>query len=144
MRNATKLACILATWLLLYTNAAQSAPLSDPQMEAENIVRGYHLALTQGDTTTIKALLGGDLLEKRRRLLDNPTYPDHLLSVYSGSTIEITKNEMSNDSVTIEANIILGTGAIQQRRYLLKRNEDLTSPYGYLIISDISADTDSF
>ena len=117
-------------------------PLSNAQMEAENTVRSYHLALTQGDTTTIKALLGGDLLKKRRRLLDNPTYPDHLLSAYSGSTIKIINNTSENNSISIEADIILSTGEVQRRNYLLKQNVDPASPYSYIIFSDTSADQD--
>jgi len=87
-------------------------------------------------------LLGGDLLIKRRRLLDNPIYPGHLIEVYSGSTIAITRNILSNDSTTIEADITLKTGEIQQRRYLLTRNADSASPYGYNIISDTSSEGD--
>ena len=142
MRNIKGLAYILMILPLLYANIAQSAPQSDAQIEAENVVRTYHLALTQGDTITIKSLLGGDLLLKRRRLLDNPIYPSHLIEVYGGSTITITRNILNNDSITIEADITLGTGEILQRRYLLTRNTDSASQYGYNIISDTSSDGD--
>jgi len=143
MTNVIKSAYIL-TVLLLYANVSQSTPLSDPRMEAESAVKSYHLALTQGDSTTIKSLLAGDLLKKRMRLLDNPTYPEHLINIYNGSTIEIIKNILNNESITIEAKITLVTGSIQQRKYLLKRNEDPTSPYSYIIFSDISSDEDLF
>jgi len=142
MRNVINLAYVLAALSLLYANISQSMPLSGPQMEAENVVMSYHSALTQGDTTTIKSLLGGDLLKKRRRLLDNPTYPEHLIRIYNGSTMEIVRNSINNGLITVEVNIILETGTTQKRRYLLKRNEDPASPYSYNIFSDTSADQD--
>jgi hypothetical protein len=142
MRNIKKLVYMLVILPLLYANTAHSMSQSDAQVEAESVVKAYHFALTQGDTVTIKSLFGGDLLIKRRRLLDNPTYPSHLIEVYGGSTIVITRNISSNDSITIDADITLKTGEIQQRRYLLKRNTDSASTYGYNIISDTSREED--
>jgi|GEM_PF-3217323 len=143
MRNLKFLLYTLAGLSLLYADVSQAMSLSNAQIEAENVIRSYHLALTQGDTTTIKALLGGDLLKKRRKLLDNPTYPAHLLNVYSGSTIEIVNNTSENNSISITAKIILGTGEIQGRDYLLKQNNDPASTYRYIIYSDTSAGQDS-
>ena len=142
MPNVKRMIYILAM-ILLFPNSSQSMPQSDSQIEAENVIKIYHLATTQGDTATIRSLLGGDLLKKRSTLLDNPTYPQHLISVYGGSTIEIMKNIIGNNgSITIEAKILLKTGEVQQRSYLLKENTDPRSQFRYSIVSDTSANLD--
>ena len=57
--------------------------------EAEARVLGYYEALRNGDVEAVRNRLGGQLAEKRRHLLTNPTYPEYLIQTYSDRREEI-------------------------------------------------------
>lgn len=117
-------------------NYSHAASLTRDQLEADAIVNNYFSALTQGDTNTIKSLLGGDFLEKRKRLLDNPTYPEHLIGIYNNARIDITNNVISNDSITVDTVITLNSGETMNLKYILKK--DSTRGGRYTIHSELT------
>jgi hypothetical protein len=127
---------IMTTTFTVYVNLAQADITPVSQQQAETVVNDYFLALTTGDTSTIKSLLGGSLLEKRKRLLNNPSYPAHLMDIYNEAQLEITGNTISNKSITIDATITLNSGKAIKRRYLLKENTNQGSPGQFTIYSE--------
>ena len=122
MNRLSKTFCLAIMITITVMSYPKAAMLSGDQLEADAVINNYFTAQTQGDTGTIKLLLGGVLLEKRKRLLDNPTYPDHLIGIYSNARIEITNNVTGNDSITIDAVITLNSGETMNRQYLLKKD----------------------
>jgi hypothetical protein len=110
--------------------------LSADQSAANSVVNNYFIALSQGDTVTIKSLLGGDLLEKRKRLLDNPTYREQLISIYHNAHLNITNNVISNDSIAIDSVITLNSGETLSRRYLLRKDFSSGATGRYIIYSE--------
>jgi hypothetical protein len=130
---------ILASLVLFgitVTSYSQAASLSADQSAANSVVNSYFIALSQGDTVTIKSLLGGDLLEKRKRLLDNPTYQGQLTSIYNNARLNITSNVISNDSIAIDGVITLNSGETLHRRYLLRKDFSSGAAGRYIIYSE--------
>lgn len=82
--------------------------LSGEQLEAKNVLVGFLNALYEGNTSMLKQLLGGNLLEKRKRLLDNPLYPEFLRRMYSEVRFEIHGYEnIGSNRIKIDAEIFL-------------------------------------
>ena len=82
--------------------------LSAKHIEAETVLIGFLNALYEGNTSMLKQLLGGNLLEKRKRLLDNPLYPEFLRKMYSEARFEIHGYEnIGSNRIKIDAEILL-------------------------------------
>lgn len=120
--NHIKLLMLSLLLSLTSIHTVSSSTLSGPETEAGAVLLRYFDALTQGDTATVRALMGGDLLEKRSRLLDNPTYPTHLINTYGQAHFEINRyNTLDNDTISIDATIFLSPDESIKKRYLLKK-----------------------
>ena len=93
--------CLIVVALSIQFSSSVSAEQTLDQLEAKEVVDRYFDALKQGDTGTIQSLLGGDLLTVQKALLDNPTYPEHLITMYKDATYEITALETSQDGYLV-------------------------------------------
>ena len=78
--------------LLIVTLSSTSAIADDAALEAEahDLVSRYLVAVAHGDTSAIKTLIGGELLETRRGLLDNPDYSAELIRTHQSRRLSIT------------------------------------------------------
>jgi hypothetical protein len=104
-------------------NLPQDNPLSD--IEAESLVSTYLSALHQGDTYTIKQTLGGDLLEARGNLLDNPSYSNTLSRIYSTANSNITRvSYIDPQHIAVDAVIELNPDEILQCRFIVAKDEN--------------------
>lgn len=134
---------VFALMLALFSLQAASAPQSEDAIEAQAVLLRYLDALTQGNTGVLRSLLGGDLLEKRRRLLENPTYPAYLTDTYGSARFSIDNIEdRSPANVAIDVSIIIDQTKISQRRFLLQKEQ---SPAGadtpFRIFGETNPDT---
>jgi len=119
---------VFALMLTLFSLQAASAPQSKHAVEAQTVLLRYLDALAQGDTDVVRSLLGGDLLEKRRRLLENPTYSGYLIDTYGSARFSIDNIEdRSPDSVAIDISVIIDQATISQRRFLLQKEQSPAS-----------------
>jgi hypothetical protein len=101
------------------------------EAEAGTVLIRYFDALTQGDVTALRTLLGGDLLRKRSGLLDNPTYTGHLINTYGQARYKINSyTTLGEGLVSIEATISLSADESINKRFLLKREggADMITP----------------
>jgi hypothetical protein len=104
------------------------AALSNSEIEAQSVLTRYFSALTQGDITTLKSLLGGDLLNKRIRLLNNPTYPAFLVETYGSAHFSIEQiSTVNSTDIEIDASIIFDHENIARRRFLLHKDPLITT-----------------
>lgn len=70
---------------------------------AQKLVSQYLTALIQGDTELLLDIIGGDLLESRRRLLQNPDYSTYLTDVYADATVSVTgSRQLTASSVAVD------------------------------------------
>jgi hypothetical protein len=123
--NAVILPILICLSLLVGTRPVSANSPSGQETEAGTVLIRYFDALTQGDVTTLRALLGGDLLKKRSGLLGNPTYTDHLIGTYGQATYKINSyNTLGEGLVSIEATISLSPEESIKKRFLLKREEE--------------------
>jgi hypothetical protein len=82
--------------------------LSAKHIEAKTVLIEFLNALYEGNTSMLKQLLDGNLLEKRKRLLDNPLYPEFLRKMYSEARFEIHGYEnIGSNRIKIDAKIFL-------------------------------------
>lgn len=115
--------------LVLSTQTAGAQPLSQSEMEAKATLVRYFDALANGDTSTLRSLMGGDFLNKRSRLLDNPTYPSHLIGAFQNAVFSFTRlTPMDNENITADITITLPTGEKMNKQFLLRRDAG-DSPY---------------
>lgn len=76
------------------------------QESAEKLVSQYLAALIQGNTDLLLGSIGGDLLEGRRTLLNNPGYSSYLAEVYAGATASVTgSRQLTGNRVAVDAMI---------------------------------------
>ena len=102
-RHYTKLIiAILVSSLMYFTTATQAAPFSEA--DAKSVVLRYLDALSQGDTQTIKQLLGDEILESKGIILDNPNYSNMLSKMYGLASYDVI-----GTSVVDEQNIAVDT-----------------------------------
>ncbi len=102
--------------------AQVQTPLSED--EATAVVLSYLDALSQGDTLTIKQLIDGNYLEKRRGILDNPNYTNTLSRMYSNANSEILGTEYIDDQqqrIAVDTLIELSKDEILQSRFIITR-----------------------
>ncbi len=108
--------------LILSMSSLTAQALSPAETEAEGVLLRYFDALGQGDTRTMRAVLGGELLVTESALLDNPTYPAFLVGKFAGVRFTINRIEtLSETEIAIEASMIFGEDDAVTRRYLLRR-----------------------
>jgi len=119
---------------------AQNSPApmtGDNRVYAATIMDQYFLALTSGDTASLETLLGGRLLEKRKKLLGNPAYSGYLKKTYQDANFKIL-NYKSNrpDSVTVEVLITLAESETVRKNYRLERTETNSQQPTLVIVSE--------
>lgn len=121
-------------------HSAYALEPSGPESDAGAVVLRYFDAHIQGDTATIRALISGDLLEKRARLIGNPAYSGHLIDTYGQARIEITGYSTLDDgSISVEARVFMSPDETLNKRFLLKRGSGGTgaTPSGFLIYGEM-------
>jgi hypothetical protein len=104
---------------------------------AEQTLLHYFDALSLGDTRTLKSLMGGSLLEKRTRLLNNPAYPQYLAETFGVAIFTIDRIvSVSPDIVGIDATMKFGKDDYIQRRFLLHRVSSASSNKNTYLVHD--------
>ena len=74
------------------------------EAKAQSLVSQYLTALIQGDTKLLLDIIGGDLLESRRTLLQNPDYSTYLAEVYTDASVSVTgSRQLTVNSVAVDA-----------------------------------------
>lgn len=129
---------LMAPLCLDFTFAEDAAPrASGNNAEAESVMNQYFGALVNGDVTTLKALLGGGLLKKRSRLLDNQDYPGYLAATYVNATFEMLNFDTSApNTVLVEALIRFGQDEYIRKWYALKKSGSQGGNATYRIVSE--------
>ena len=132
--------------LSLQLTSIVSADQTLDQLEAREVIDRYFDALKQGDTQTIQSLLDGDLLTARKPLLNNPSYPDHLISVYKDMAYEITALKALEDGVlAVDTTIVMNDQESREKQYLLHRAErENTATEQLYIFAEIDAAMDAY
>jgi hypothetical protein len=123
----------LLTISMITTSVASG--LTAAESDAQALINNYFVALSRGDTSTLKSMMTGDLLKKRTRLLDNPTYPAYLSETYGNAqfTIDDTKTTDSGD-IVIDASITFDSDNISRRRFYIRMEIRSSSPSPALYI----------
>ena len=94
--------------------------LTTDEMEAESVLMSYFDSLITGDTERIINLVGGDLLEKRTALLNNPNYSEFLRNMYSNAIFTIVGHkQIKENKVMINAEVLLSQGRVMRLEFLL-------------------------
>jgi len=129
--------------ILLFIVLAQAIASDHPgglESDAKAVIQRYFDALIQGDTADLRSLMGGDLIAKRSKLLDNPTYSTHLINTYGQARYKINSyNILGDDAVTVDVTITLSPDETINKRFLLKKaaESDMIAPR--LLIYDETA-----
>ena len=136
---------VLVALSLQFTSIVSADQTLD-QLEAREVIARYFDALKQGDTETIQNLLDGDLLTARKPLLNNPTYPDHLINVYKDMTYEITALKVIEDgALAVDTTIIMNEQESSEKQYLLHRVErENTTTEQLYIFAEIDKAMDAY
>jgi len=115
--------CILLFSILATGGFANSASLDNS--EANSIVSTYLSALSQGDTITIKQVIGGEYLNKRTKQLDNPNYSSKLSKRYSLASSRIIETRATNqESYEVDVVIELNPDEVLACRFIVAMNEE--------------------
>ena len=102
-----------------------AADTDTSQFEAKSILTRYFDALKIGDVVALKKLIGGELLERRKLLLQNPTYPSHLINTYQAADFNITNTKsITPDKILIKATITLSAEDFLEKDYVLIREKE--------------------
>lgn len=106
--------------------------------EAEDVLKSYLHAISDGDVRTIENLLSPKLLKKRQRLLRNPSYPDFLRKWYANARFEILgfKNFANNNRIKVEVRVVLNEGESTRLGILLLKTKVKGQPETFHIHSD--------
>lgn len=128
---------VLCCTLLIQISTVFSNTLTPEQLQAESVVNDYCVALINGDTETIKKLLEKTLLKKRKKLLDNPQYPDILRERYSNSRYVIFGNKLIDENqVEIDVNFVLNEQESFKRRFVLTKGKNPKNVTSQFYIQD--------
>lgn len=112
-------AIYLVLVLFAFANAQHNA-ITDEHKEAAAVLELFLNAQATGNTEVIKESLGGYLLKKRLRLLNNPDYSSFLKDVYKDSNFEILNyKNLQKDSIQIDVKIDLDEQESSKFRFLL-------------------------
>lgn len=91
-------------------------------LDADKVMDRYFAALQDGDVNALRSLLGGDLLGKRLRLLQNPTYPQYLRTTYQATTFTIVESvSVAPNKVSIHAKFDFQNQPPLLRKFILVR-----------------------
>jgi hypothetical protein len=131
--------CLNATFPVSFAqDTADPVQATVDNSEAVTVMDSYFRALANGDSASLETLLGGDLLVKRRGLLGNPAYSDHLRNFYQGADFKVLEYESSSpESVSVDALISFPRGETVRRRYLLERSASDVQQSGFVIVGEI-------
>ncbi len=130
---------IVLIFSTLLTSVQPASAATPEELQAEAVLVRYFDALKQGDTSTLKTLLGGALLKKRLALLNNPTYPTHLINVYKDAQFQITGQQtINNGRIEITATLFLGQQDFQKKTFLLIKTDSADNRFSINHISESS------
>ncbi len=141
MKRIPILLVILMAQLCLHPAFAQNAqpPASGNNVETTSVMDQYFGALTNGDTATLKMLLGGDLLKKRSSLLNNPEYSGYLSATYLNATFKILSYDTTDpDIVRIDTLITFNQDESIRKQYTLTKSPSRGGVATYRITSERS------
>ena len=96
----------LAVIVIYMTLLCSSVATGDTRLQenAQNLVSLYLSALLRGDTEMLLDVIGGDLLENRRTLLQNPDYSTYLAEVYTDASVSVTgSRQLTVNSIAVDA-----------------------------------------
>jgi hypothetical protein len=117
-----KLLLTLAIMTFTRLTSAFSAELTPAsEAEARAVLMRYFSALSAGDTETIGSLLEGPLLAKRARLLENSTYPGHLIETYGRARFSIDHIETLGADIIADVSILYDGSNTSHRQYQLHK-----------------------
>ncbi len=124
----------------LPTSFAQNSPapgVGDSNGDAAATMDQYFLALTRGDSASLETLLGGRLLEKRKKLLSNPVYSGYLKKTYKDATFKVLNYESNRpESVTVEVLITFSGSETVRKNYRLERTETNSQQPTLVVVSE--------
>lgn len=111
---------------LVHVSLAQgTTPSTLEEQEAETVINRFFDALVQGDKSTILSLLDGSLLEKRKKLLNNPSYSQYLITRYNTSSFQITNYiTLEQNKIAVDTIITLGNLETKKVRFILAKNKN--------------------
>lgn len=114
-------------WVAGGTAVAQDQAVNDDQQEAMAVLQSFLDAHIDGQPEVIKRFLGGELLNKRAILLENPAYPDFLRTAYSGMRYKMSDCiSLTDDRVQIKVDFDFGDGESKRFRYVLSCNKSVS------------------
>ncbi len=137
MKKNIFLIVLFCTLLIQIGTVFSKNSLTIEQLQAESVVIDYCVALINGDTETIKKLLGETLLKKRKKLLDNPQYDDILRERYSNSRYVIFENKLIDENqVEIDVIFVLNEQGSFKRRFVLTKEKNSKNVNSQFYIQD--------
>ena len=110
----------------------------DEKVEAEDLLFRFLDAQIEGDTGSIKKMLGGNLLNKRKKLLNNPSYPDFLRRTYKNACLQIIDcKRLQKNTIQVNTIIIMNENeSIHVNFILVKESLQSNSGLSYRIHSE--------
>lgn len=99
-------------FLLLMISFVSSTGIgADFGVEGVDVLTRYLSALSRGDTDEARSLMGGELLQKRRRLFNNPEYRKYLVERYKNAHLEILGVQyLDNNKINVSVRTQLENG----------------------------------
>jgi hypothetical protein len=124
MKRVLRLSVVIAlVWILGGPAIAQDKAATDDQRQAMAILQTFLDAQVDGRPEVIKQLLGGELLEKRSPLLENPAYAAFMREAYAGARYEMVDwQNVSMNSIQIDVRFDSSDQDAKRIRYILTRN----------------------
>lgn len=110
-------------------SATDTAGLGD----AGPVLERYFQALKTGDVGTLESVLGGDLLARRRPLLENPTYPSELIAAYGNAQFGVV-GWTWRQSKTMRVDVAVVLDANESVKWRLTMQRDNLTKAGLLIV----------
>lgn len=113
--------------VVIYSALQCSAVMAGTQLEnnAQKLVSQYLAALTRGDTELLLGVIGGDLLESRRTLLQNPGYSSYLIEAYNNTSVLVAgSRQLTANSVEVDAVIEKAVDEQFRLTFLVKTVKD--------------------
>lgn len=105
--------------------------------DAKQTILRYLEAQRQGDTHTMRSLIAGDLLEKKRTSLSNPTYPAYLSKTLAEAQFSIGRTEQIGPaSILVQASTTYRPGDTIGKHYVLQPKSEDGMESGALLIHD--------
>mgnify|MGYP001184550214 CR=1 FL=1 len=129
---------ILTVLIFLLSTGLVTAEVNYVPPEVRAVLARYFDALSQGDTRTLKSLMGPGLLERRIRLLDNPTYPGYLAETFGQARFNIVGYSETEEGLVVDVSILLPGGNNDDRleKRLILIDESRGGDSSRLLIED--------